>query len=131
MAHRSRHRAAHRRLIAALLVAACAPKAVPVAKPADGIADGLASFYGEGFDGKLTANGEHFNRNAMTAAHKTLPFGTCVEVTSVETGRTVRVRINDRGPYAKGRVIDLSEGAARKLGIIEKGVSQVRLQRCD
>jgi rare lipoprotein A len=92
---------------------------------------GLASFYGEGFDGKLTANGERFDRRAFTAAHKTLPFGTCVKVTAVESGRTVKVRITDRGPYVQARVIDLSEGAARALGITEHGVAQVRLSRCE
>jgi rare lipoprotein A len=92
---------------------------------------GLASFYGEGFDGKLTANGEKFDRRAFTAAHRTLPFGTCLVVTAVATGRSVRVRVNDRGPYVAGRLIDLSEAAARALGIVDSGVAQVRLSRCE
>lgn len=128
VAHRDRARPAHWRLIAALLSVACTPKAVP--KP-DALQGGFASFYGEGFDGKLTANGERFDRNAFTAAHKTLPFGTCLKVTAVESGRSVKVRVNDRGPFVKGRVIDLSEGAAKALGITDQGVAQVRLQRCD
>lgn len=114
-----------------LLALACAPKTVPKPAPKAELQSGLASFYGEGFDGKLTANGERFDRRAFTAAHKTLPFNTCVRVTSVDTGKTVEVRINDRGPFVAGRVIDLSEGAARALGITEKGVAPVRLQRCD
>ncbi len=131
MAHRPRHRPAHRGLILLLLALACAPKAVPRPAPKAELQSGLASFYGEGFDGKLTANGERFDRRAFTAAHKTLPFNTCVRVTAVDTGKTVEVRINDRGPFVAGRVIDLSEGAARELGITQKGVAPVRLQRCD
>ena len=133
MAHRPRVRLAHRGLILLLLAAACAPKAVPrpekVEKPAEAWS-GLASFYGEGFDGKLTANGERFDRTKLTAAHKTLPFGTCLKVTAVESGRSVKVRVNDRGPYVAGRIIDLSEGAAKVIGITDQGVAQVRLQRC-
>jgi rare lipoprotein A len=91
---------------------------------------GLASFYGEGFDGKPTANGELFNARALTAAHKTLPFGTCVRVEVERTGRSVNVRINDRGPYVQGRIIDLSEGAAKLLGIQDAGVVGVRLSPC-
>lgn len=74
----------------------------------------VASWYGPGFHGRLTASGERFNQNAMTAAHKTLPFGTVVKVTY--KGRSVVVRINDRGPFTKGRTIDLSKAAARKIG---------------
>lgn len=89
---------------------------------------GGASWYGPGFHGKTTANGEKFNMYAMTAAHKTLKFGTIVEVTDLDTGKKVRVRINDRGPYAKGRIIDLSKKAAKKLGMIDKGHAQVSLR---
>jgi len=88
---------------------------------------GGASWYGPGFHGRTTANGEKFNQNAMTAAHKTLPFNTKVRVTDLDTRKSVVVRINDRGPYAKGRIIDLSKGAAKKLGMIEKGHARVRL----
>jgi len=130
VAHRHRARAAHWGL--SLALAACvasgpAPKPVPRSE----LQSGLASFYGEGFDGKLTANGEKFDRRAFTAAHKTLPFNTCVKVTAVGSGKSVKVRINDRGPFVAGRVIDLSEGAARALGIVDQGVAQVRLQRCE
>ena len=78
---------------------------------------GVASWYGPGFHGKKTANGERFNTNDLTAAHKTLPFGTQVRVTNEQTGKSVVVRINDRGPYAHGRVIDLSKAAAQAVGI--------------
>jgi rare lipoprotein A len=77
----------------------------------------MASWYGPGFHGRRTANGERFNTNALTAAHKTLPFGSQVRVTNERTGRSVVVRINDRGPYAHGRVIDLSKAAAQAVGI--------------
>ena len=88
---------------------------------------GKASWYGPGFQGRLTANGERFNTNALTAAHKTLPFGTKVKVTHAKTGKSVVVRINDRGPYAHGRVIDLSKASARAIGIL--GVADVALTR--
>lgn len=87
-----------------------------------------ASFYGKGFAGKPTANGETFNPNAMTAAHRTLPFGTIVKVTDAATGKSVEVRINDRGPFHGNREIDLSEGAARKLGMIGSGTAKVHLE---
>jgi len=78
---------------------------------------GIASWYGPGFHGNHTANGEVYDMYAYSAAHKTLPFGTIVRVTDLETGRSIVVRINDRGPYVEGRVIDLSFGAARRLGL--------------
>lgn len=93
--------------------------------------EGMASYYGPGFQGRPTASGEKFDKEQLTAAHRTLPFGTCVDVTSLRSGRSVRVRINDRGPYAGGRIIDLSEAAARELGLISAGVGRVRLSRCD
>jgi rare lipoprotein A len=90
---------------------------------------GQASFYGNepGEGGPWTANGERYNSGGLTAAHKTLPFGTRVRVTSASTGRSVVVRINDRGPYAGGRVIDLSVGAARAIGLTSSGVGTVRM----
>ncbi|MGC1394801.1 MAG: septal ring lytic transglycosylase RlpA family protein [Coleofasciculaceae cyanobacterium] len=88
---------------------------------------GMASWYGPGFNGNQSASGEIFNQNAMTAAHKTLPFGTRVRVTNLDNGRTTVVRINDRGPYAYGRVIDLSAAAARVLGLMQSGVAPVRV----
>ncbi|MBV9386870.1 MAG: septal ring lytic transglycosylase RlpA family protein [Chroococcidiopsidaceae cyanobacterium CP_BM_ER_R8_30] len=88
---------------------------------------GWASWYGPEFQGNLSASGEVFNQNALTAAHRTLPFGTEVRVTNMNNGRSVVVRINDRGPYIQGRIIDLSTAAARVLGLMETGVAPVRL----
>ena len=88
---------------------------------------GVASCYGPGFHGRRTANGEKFNTHALTAAHKTLPFGSRVRVTNERTGRSVVVRINDRGPYAHGRVIDLSKAAAQAVGL--SGVGKVSLAK--
>jgi len=87
--------------------------------------EGLASWYGADFHGRRTANGERYNMYAMTAAHKTLPLGTPVTVTHRETGRRIRVRVNDRGPFVDGRIIDLSFAAARALGSAEAGVAPV------
>lgn len=89
---------------------------------------GVASYYGPGFVNQPTANGERFDPREMTAAHRTLPFGTRVRVTNLENGRQVVVRINDRGPYRKGRVIDLSRAAARRLGFVQDGVTNVRIE---
>ena len=80
---------------------------------------GIASWYGPGFDGNVTANGEVYDMNGISAAHKTLPFGTVVRVVDFDTGRSIVVRINDRGPFIEGRIIDLSKGAAEKLGMVE------------
>lgn len=91
---------------------------------------GRASWYGAAFAGKSTASGEPFDPTAFTAAHPTYAFGTCVKVEAVANGRTVEVRINDRGPFVKDRIIDLSEAAARALGLIEAGVGEVRLSDC-
>ncbi|MBW4691464.1 MAG: septal ring lytic transglycosylase RlpA family protein [Lyngbya sp. HA4199-MV5] len=92
---------------------------------------GMASWYGPGFHGNPSASGERFNQNAMTAAHRTLPFGTQVRVTNVANGQSVVVRINDRGPFSADRVIDLSTAAARVLGLIQAGVAPVRLDVLD
>jgi len=89
---------------------------------------GKASYYGDDFNGKKTANGQTFNKNALTAAHKTLPFGTVVTVTNLSNGKSVQVTINDRGPYAKGRIIDLSEKAAASIDMLDQGVAQVKLK---
>ncbi|MEX2355751.1 MAG: septal ring lytic transglycosylase RlpA family protein, partial [Thermaerobacterales bacterium] len=88
---------------------------------------GTASWYGSKFHGRTTANGESFNRHGMTAAHRTLPFGTVVRVTLMATGRYVDLRINDRGPWTGGRVIDLSETAAREIGLHGKGIGEVTI----
>jgi rare lipoprotein A len=86
---------------------------------------GTASYYGKGFHGRRAANGEIFDMNAMTAAHRSLPFGTRLQVTNMKNGRSVVVRIQDRGPYIKGRVLDLSYGAARALDMVESGIVKV------
>ncbi|HEY9845740.1 MAG TPA: septal ring lytic transglycosylase RlpA family protein, partial [Candidatus Caenarcaniphilales bacterium] len=88
---------------------------------------GLASWYGPGFHGNRTASGERYNQYALTAAHRSLPFGTRVQVTNLHNNRSVVVRINDRGPYSHGRVIDLSRKAAQLLGVVTSGVAPVRV----
>jgi len=89
---------------------------------------GLASWYGKDFAGKPTASGETFRPRKRTAAHRHLPFGTVVRVTLPDTGRSVRVVITDRGPFVDGRIIDLSRKAARRLGMIDRGVAPVELR---
>ena len=89
---------------------------------------GNASWYGPDFDGKKTANGERFNAESLTAAHPNLPFGSWVRVVNTRNGKFEVVRINDRGPYQEGREIDVSYRVARKIGLINSGVSQVRLE---
>jgi rare lipoprotein A len=98
----------------------------PQARPH--VEEGIASWYGRGFDGRETANGEVYDQDAMTAAHPTLPFGTRVRVTRVATGRHVIVRINDRGPWFDDRVIDLSRAAGVALGLMRPGIAPVRLE---
>ena len=94
-----------------------------------GIKDrGMASWYGAQFHGKLAANGEIFNMEALTAAHRTLPLGSMVRVVNLLNGKHVRVRINDRGPYANGRILDLSYAAAAQLGMIDGGISVIQLE---
>jgi len=90
------------------------------------VARGQASFYGRGLQGRRTASGERFDRKALTAAHPTLPFGTLVQVENLITGRSVVVRINDRGPFARGRIIDLSEAAGSLIGLRGVGPVQIR-----
>ncbi len=86
-----------------------------------------ASWYGPRFHGKLTANGEQYNQMALTAAHKSLPFGTVLQVTNLKNGKSVIVRINDRGPFIEGRDLDLSKGTALNLGMIGRGVIKVKV----
>ena len=108
--------------IAITTAASAEPRADERALPS-----GEASWYGPGLHGRRTASGEVFDSNAMTAAHRSLPFGTLVKVTNHRTGRSTVVRINDRGPYARGRIIDLSRASAEAIGIT--GVSTVSLAR--
>jgi rare lipoprotein A len=93
--------------------------------------EGIASFYADSFHGRETASGEIYSEDDYTAAHKTLAFDTRVKVTNLENGRSVWVRINDRGPFVEGRIIDLSGVAARKLRITETGTAKVRLEIYD
>ncbi len=119
----------------ATLVVACGagvtsgPAARPV-EPRQGAAQvGLASWYGGRFHGRKTASGERFDQNALTAAHRTLPFGTKVRVTNIKNGRSVILRINDRGPFGRRtRILDVSRGAARRLDMVSDGVVRVRLE---
>lgn len=89
---------------------------------------GIASWYGPGFHGKRTANGEIYNQNAMTAAHKTLPLSTVVKVTNLENKKSIIVRINDRGPYYGNRILDLSKKAAEMLGVSKRGTAKIKLE---
>ncbi|MBV8254673.1 MAG: septal ring lytic transglycosylase RlpA family protein [Chitinophaga sp.] len=89
---------------------------------------GKASFYADSFDGKKTASGETFRQNNLTAAHPSLPFGTRVKVVNIANGRSVKVRINDRGPFTKNRMIDVSKKAAKRLGMMSTGVATVQIK---
>ncbi|HWE72207.1 MAG TPA: septal ring lytic transglycosylase RlpA family protein [Stellaceae bacterium] len=112
------------------LLAACAERAPPppvVAPPSSFSQVGVASYYAAKFENRKTADGERFKSDGMTAAHRTLPLGTMVRVTNLNNRRTVVVRINDRGPFSRRRIIDLSPAAARMLGIRDQGLMRVRL----
>lgn len=89
--------------------------------------EGIASFYADKFEGRLTASGEKYKHSRLTAAHKTLPFGTIIKVTNLDNQKTVEVKINDRGPYVANRIIDLSKSAAEQLGFTNKGLVEVRI----
>ncbi|MDD8019642.1 MAG: septal ring lytic transglycosylase RlpA family protein [Acidobacteriota bacterium] len=106
----------------------CRTEKPVTAPPAGYVEVGEASWYGPGFHGRMTSSQEVFDMEDLTAAHQTLPFGTVVQVTNLENSRTVTVRINDRGPFIKGRIIDLSYAAARMLGLIGPGTARVRLE---
>src|SRR5215470_8653962 len=115
----------------AIALAACSATR-PVTPPVvGGRQDGIASWYGPGFHGKRTANGDIYDQYELTAAHQTLPLGTRVMVTSTTNGRSVEVRINDRGPFVGGRIVDLSYAAASVLGMIGPGTMPVRLEVLD
>jgi rare lipoprotein A len=114
-------------LAVTLILSAVACARLPYA-PKSGVEVGVASWYGQEFHGRPTSSREVFNMNDMTAAHRTLPFGTHVMVTNLENDRSVVVRINDRGPFIRGRIIDLSYAAARVLDLIGPGTARVRLE---
>jgi rare lipoprotein A len=105
-----------------------APAAQEPAEQTEPGGEGEASYYGDEFEGRPTASGEPFAQAALTAAHRTLPIGTRVRVTNVSSQESVVVRINDRGPFAERRVIDLSKAAAREIGMLEAGTARVRLE---
>ena len=104
----------------------------PVFRPSSGkvllTLEGVASYYAHDFHGKLTSNGETFDMNSLTAAHRTFPFGTKIRVTNLTNGKAILVRVNDRGPFVDGRIIDLSMGAARAIDLIQTGTAKVRLE---
>lgn len=114
-------------LVAAFLAGGCASGRARPSPAGVTLERGVASWYGPGFDGRHTASGERYDMQDLTAAHPTLPFGTLVEVRNLDNGRTVRVRINDRGPFKKSRIIDLSKGAARAIGMLGPGTARVEL----
>ena len=126
-----------------LLMSACSTQIPPVSRSYEELAQdkspevasspfnvhiGAASWYGPGFNGKKTASGDVFDESKFTAAHRTLPLGRKARVTHLGNGKTVEVLINDRGPYVAGRVIDLSQAAAKALGIVENGIAKVRVE---
>jgi rare lipoprotein A len=117
-----------------LFMASCAsprPVRYEPYRPGEGLRHqetGIASWYGADFDGRKTANGETYNMYAMTAAHRTLPFNTRVRVTHLGNGRQIEVRINDRGPFVPGRIIDLSKSGAAALGMLDEGTARVRIE---
>ena len=104
---------------------------IAIAPRAFSLEEGLASWYGGKFHGRLTSSGEVFDTNVLTAAHKSLPFGTMVRVTDVDTGKSTVVKINDRGPFVEGRIIDLSRAAADELGMVGRGVARVTIEIVD
>jgi rare lipoprotein A len=116
------------RIGAILLLALAACAHAPRRGGEGAIAEGLASYYGGSFRGRLTASGERFDPDAFTAAHRTLPFGTCLDVEDLASGRSVRVRVNDRGPFVEGRILDLSYAAAKKIDVWQPGVADVKVE---
>jgi len=111
-----------------LFMSLCFETATQAASLASWVQYGIASWYGEPFHGRLTANGERYDMYQLTAAHQHAPLGIHALVTHLQTGRTVRVRVTDRGPFIKGRLIDLSYGAARRLGMVQDGLAEVKVE---
>ena len=123
-------------LFASIVLAGdCAQQKAPSTSPASierhHAESGLASWYGKAHQGERTASGEPFDMHALTAAHRTLPFGTVVRVTNIKSGKSVNVRINDRGPFRHDRIIDLSYEAAKKLGLVARGTARVKITVID
>jgi len=118
-------------VLAALIAKADRPERIDLGGGVAGIQEGRASYYSDSLEGRATASGEPYRGDALTAAHRTLPFGSRLRVTNLSNGRTVLVRVNDRGPYAKRRVLDLSRAAASRLGMLRQGHAPVRLELLD
>ncbi len=114
-------------VLLALLATGCATNRYQPPRPRDTVR-GMASWYGKDFHGKPTANGEIYDMHGISAAHRELPLGTVVDVTHLDNGRKVRVRVNDRGPFIRGRILDLSYGAAKKLDMVGEGVARVEIR---
>src|SRR5262245_49722597 len=114
--------------IAAVLASGCSLLRREAPSPSPGGQVGLASWYGGSLNGRRTASGERFDQEALTCAHRSLPIGTRVRVTNLENGRSVVVTVTDRGPFVRGRIIDLSRGAARRLGLLHAGTARVRVE---
>jgi rare lipoprotein A len=116
----------------AILISSCAPT-ITISRSSGssssfGPREGMASYYGKEFNGRKTASGERFSNSKFTAAHRELPFGTMVKVTNLANGKSVTVRVNDRGPFKKSRIIDLSYAAAKTIGIVGPGTGKVRIE---
>ncbi|MEO8171859.1 MAG: septal ring lytic transglycosylase RlpA family protein [Sediminibacterium sp.] len=111
-------------VVPVILVSSCHRKTIP---GGSGTETGMASYYAETYNGKKTANGEIYNSSSLTAAHKKLPFGTKVKVTNLTNGKTVKVRVNDRGPFVAGRIIDLTRAAAKKIDMVTAGIAKVKI----
>lgn len=135
------HRFCFALLAAALAMGCCLPEPAHSERPVPALAaaspgngqpifsqTGIASWYGRRHQGRLTASGQPFDASSLTAAHRTLPFGTILRVTDLKTKRVVKVRVNDRGPYVRGRVIDLSRAAGKALGMTRSGTAPVRIE---
>lgn len=116
--------------LVALALGAIACAHVPQGGGETPVGEGIASYYGAGLRGNRTASGERFDPEELTAAHPSMAFGTCLRVQNLENGTSVRVRVNDRGPFVKGRIVDVSEAAARALRFIRRGIARVRLFLC-
>jgi rare lipoprotein A len=117
--------------VAALLVTAPAPGSLHLSPPDTAPAwsqSGRVSWYGPGFHGRRTANGETFDTHQLTMAHRSLAFGSRVRVTNLDNGRTIVLRVNDRGPYVRGRIADLSHAAASRLGFVDDGLARARIE---
>lgn len=116
-------------LLLLMATAACSPAGRAAVRPGHDAWVSVASWYGPKYHGRRTASGEVYDMHGLSAAHRTLPFGTRLRVTSLSSRRSVVVKVNDRGPFIDGRELDLSYGAAKAIGMVEEGVARVRIER--